>query len=48
MQLSVSDIIQTAGIVVALLTGIISTILSVITLKQNAKIVKESTAFQGR
>ena len=42
MQLSVSDIIQTAGIVVALLTGIISTILSVITLKQNAKIVKES------
>lgn len=42
MKLSASDIIQIIGIVIALLTGIVSIIISIITLKQNSKIIKES------
>lgn len=41
MKLGLSDIIQISGIVVALLLGIISIIISIITMRQNAKFIKE-------
>lgn len=46
MELSTSDIIQLIGIMVAIITGIASIIISVITLRQNSKIVKESNKAQ--
>lgn len=46
MELSTSDIIQLIGIMVAMITGIASIIISVITLRQNSKIVKESNKAQ--
>lgn len=39
----ISDIIQLSGIIIALVTGIISIIISVFTLKQNSKMIEEST-----
>lgn len=46
MELSTSDIIQLISIMVAVFTGIASIIISVITLCQNSKIVKESNKAQ--
>ena len=46
MGLTTSDIIQIIGIIVALLTGIISIIISIITLCHNSKIVKQSKMAQ--
>lgn len=46
MELSTSDIIQLIGIMVAIITGIASIIISVITLRQNSKIVKEGNKAQ--
>lgn len=46
MELSTSDIIQLIGIMVAIITGIFSIAISVITLRQNSKIVKESNKAQ--
>lgn len=46
MKLSTSDIIQIIGILVALLTGIISIIISIIALCQNSKTIKESNMAQ--
>jgi len=46
MELSTSDIIQLMGIMVAIITGIASIIISIITLQQNSKIVKESNKAQ--
>lgn len=46
MELSTSDIIQIIGIMVAIITGIASIIISVISLCQNSKIVKESNKAQ--
>lgn len=46
MELSTSDIIQLIGIMVAIITGIASIIISIITLRQNSKIVKESNKAQ--
>lgn len=46
MELTTSDIIQIIGIMVALFTGIISIIISIITLHQNSKIVRESNKAQ--
>lgn len=46
MGLSTSDIIQMIGIMVAIVTGIASIIISVISLRQNSKIVKESNKAQ--
>lgn len=46
MELSTSDIIQLMGIMVAIITGIASIIISIITLRQNSKIVKESNKAQ--
>lgn len=46
MELSTSDIIQIIGIMVAIITGISSIVISVITLRQNSKIVKESNKAQ--
>lgn len=46
IQLTVSDIIQIASIMVALILGVISIIISVATLKQNTKIIKESNKAQ--
>lgn len=46
MELTISDIIQIIGICVALFTGIISIIISIITLCQNSKIIKESNMAQ--
>lgn len=45
-QLTISDIIQIASIVVALILGVISIIISVAALKQNTKIIKESNKAQ--
>lgn len=42
MKLTTSDLIQILGIIVALFTGIISIIISIITLCQNSKIIKQS------
>ena len=42
MELTTSDIIQIIGIMAALFTGIVSIIISIITLCQNSKIIKES------
>ena len=42
MELSTSDLIQLMGIMVAIITGITSIVISVIALRQNSKIVKES------
>lgn len=41
--LSVSDIIEICGIAASLITGIVAIIISVKTLKQNSKIIEEST-----
>lgn len=38
-----SDIIQLSGIIVALITGIISIIISIKTLRQNSKMIEDST-----
>lgn len=46
ITIDISDVIQIIGICVALLTGIISIIISIITLCQNSKIVKESNMAQ--
>ena len=46
VPLSISDIIQLIGILVALLVGTISIIISVVTLRQNSRIVKESNKAQ--
>lgn len=46
MELSTSDIIQLISIIIAMITGIASIIISVITLSQNSKIVKESNKAQ--
>lgn len=46
MELSTSDIIQIVGIIIAIITGIASIIISVISLRQNTKIVKESNKAQ--
>ena len=46
MELSTSDVIQIVGIMVAIITGIASIIISVISLRQNSKIVKESNKAQ--
>lgn len=46
MKLSTSDIIQLIGIMVAIITGIASIIISVISLRQNSKIVKDSSKAQ--
>lgn len=46
MELSTSDIIQLIGIMVAIITGIFSIAISVITLRQNSNIVKESNKAQ--
>lgn len=46
MELTTSDIIQIIGIMVAIITGIASIIISVISLCQNSKIVKESNKAQ--
>jgi len=46
MELTVSDIIQIIGIMVAIITGIASIIISVFSLRQNSKIVKESNKAQ--
>ena len=46
MKLSTSDIIQIIGIIVALTTGIISIIISVVSLRHNSKIIKESNMAQ--
>ena len=42
ITLTTSDIIQIVGICVALFTGIVSIIISIIALYQNSKIIKES------
>jgi len=41
--MSISDIIQLCGIIVALAIGIVSIIISVTTVKQNSKMIEEST-----
>lgn len=46
MKLTTSDIIQIIGIMIAIITGIASIIISVISLRQNSKIVKESNKAQ--
>ena len=46
MELNVSDIIQIVGIIVALIVGMFSIVISVITLRQNSKIIKESNMAQ--
>lgn len=46
MKLSTSDIIQLIGIMVAIITGIASIVISIATLRQNSKIVKESNKAQ--
>jgi len=46
MELSTSDIIQIIGIMVAIITGITSIFISVISLRQNSKFVKESNKAQ--
>lgn len=46
MEISTSDLIQLIGIIVAIITGIASIIISIITLRQNSKIVKESNKAQ--
>lgn len=46
MELTISDIIQIVGIIAALFVGIASIIISVITLRQNAKVIKESNKAQ--
>lgn len=46
MKLSTSNIIQLIGIMVAMFTGITSIVISVFTLHQNSKIVKESNKAQ--
>lgn len=46
ITLTTSDIIQIIGICVALLTGIVSMIISIITLCQNSKVIKESNMAQ--
>lgn len=46
MELSTSDLIQLIGIMVAIITGITSISISIITLRQNSKIVKESNKAQ--
>ena len=46
MELSTSDLIQLMGIMVAIITGITSIVISVIALRQNSKIVKESNKAQ--
>ena len=46
MELAISDIIQVAGIIVALILGVISIIISVVSLRQNANIIKESNKAQ--
>lgn len=43
VTLSISDIIQLAGISVSLLTSLIAIIISVITLRQNSKMIEESS-----
>lgn len=45
-QLTVSDFIQIASIMIALILGVISIIISVTALKQNTKIIKESNKAQ--
>ncbi|MCI6464727.1 MAG: hypothetical protein MSA90_04585 [Faecalicatena sp.] len=42
MELSISDIIQIIGILASLLTSLIAIIISVITLRQNSKMIEES------
>lgn len=44
--LTMSDVIQLIGIMVALLTGIISIIISIVTLRQNSVAMKESSRAQ--
>lgn len=44
--MSISDLIQIIGILIALFTGIASIIISTIALRQNARIVKESAKAQ--
>lgn len=46
IQLTVSDIIQIASIMIALFLGVISIIISVAALKQNTKIIKEGNKAQ--
>ena len=46
MELSTSDLIQLIGIMVAIITGITSIAISIITLRQNSKMVKESNKAQ--
>lgn len=46
MELSTSDLIQLIGIMVAIITGITSIAISIITLRQNSKVVKESNKAQ--
>ncbi len=43
MQLQASDIIQVIGIITSLITSIIAIVISLITIKQNSKMIKEST-----
>lgn len=42
-QLTISDIIQIIGIILSLLTGIVAICISIATLKQNSKMIEEST-----
>ena len=46
MELSTSDLIQLIGIMVAIITGITSIAISIITLRQNSIMVKESNKAQ--
>lgn len=46
MELSTSDLIQLISIMVAIITGITSITISIITLRQNSKVVKESNKAQ--
>lgn len=43
MQLQVSDIIQVIGIIASLITSIIAIIISLVTVRQNSKMIEEST-----
>lgn len=43
MQLSVSDIIQIVAIISSLVTSVIAIIISIITVRQNSKMIEEST-----
>jgi len=42
MNLTISDIIQMTGIIASLITSIVAIIISVMTLKQNSKMIEES------